>query len=102
LVNKREGISSAVSIINGLDIDLSGGKLITEGGDDLLGEEVEHQPEGDRDGQSRQGAPKTQNYVSAIKTDESLIRVLWIRIQIHFSQRIQKLQTKKKEISCYT
>jgi hypothetical protein len=47
LINKREGISSAVSIINGLDIDLSGGKLITEGGDDLLGEEVEHQPEGD-------------------------------------------------------
>jgi hypothetical protein len=58
LISKREGISSAVSIINGLDIDLSGGKLITEGGDDLLGEEVEHQPEGDGDGQSGQGAPK--------------------------------------------
>ena len=58
--------------MNGLDIDLSGGKLITEGGDDLLGQEVEHQPEGDGDGQSGQGAPKMKiifqqkNYKSLI------------------------------------
>ncbi len=56
LVKEKE----SVLLSAGLDIDLSGGKLITEGGDDLLGQEVEHQPEGDGDGQSGQGAPKIQ------------------------------------------
>ena len=41
-----------------LDIQLSGGQLITEGSNDLLGEEVEHEPEGDGDGQGGQGPPE--------------------------------------------
>jgi len=43
---------------DGLDIDLSSGKLITEGGDDLLGQEVEHQAESDGNGQGRQRTSK--------------------------------------------
>ncbi len=78
--------------MNGLDIDLSGGKLITEGGDDLLGQEVEHQPEGDGDGQSGQGAPKMK-IIFQQKNYKSLI---WMqRIPIHVGQRIKKWITKK-------